>query len=217
MPAGRVSCAHRRSAADPQAGRARSRSCALPECAAVPQKKETACGRNGGFGGLSQHWAWRWPPAPCAPAAISMSTMRARSIPAAASTRPGPAAPAPTPAARAAPGPACRVGPFEVGLNIDRLAVPGAPDAVVLGPQLKWTVLGRRRQHLERRAVGHGQLRGARSGGRTGGQFLLPLTWHPQPACGCTATTAPTGPSAAATRARAAASASSGPSRQSCR
>ena len=33
--------------------------------------------------------------------------------------------------------PACRVGPVQVNLNVDRTAVAGAPDEVVLGPQLK--------------------------------------------------------------------------------
>ncbi|REM67973.1 hypothetical protein DSI38_08340, partial [Mycobacterium tuberculosis] len=34
-------------------------------------------------------------------------------------------------------GPACRVGPFELGLNLDRTSVDGV-HSVTGGPQLKW-------------------------------------------------------------------------------
>lgn len=40
-------------------------------------------------------------------------------------------------------GPACRIGPVELGLNLDRLSVQGLHSATG-GPQLKWTFLGRR-------------------------------------------------------------------------
>ena len=36
-------------------------------------------------------------------------------------------------------GPACRVGPVEIGLNIDRVASPGDGRSL-LGPQLKWVL-----------------------------------------------------------------------------
>jgi hypothetical protein len=75
-------------------------------------------------------------------------------------------------------GPACRVGPVELGLNLDRISVPG--DTVhVLGPQLKWTFLGQEPEARWSAAVSMGfssQL--PRRSGRTGGQFVVPVTWR---------------------------------------
>jgi hypothetical protein len=75
-------------------------------------------------------------------------------------------------------GPACRVGPVELGLNIERISMPG--DTVhVLGPQLKWTFFGQEAEAPWSAAVSLGfasQL--PRRGGRSGGQFVLPLTWR---------------------------------------
>ncbi|VTU40175.1 hypothetical protein H4CHR_04991 [Variovorax sp. PBS-H4] len=75
-------------------------------------------------------------------------------------------------------GPACRVGPIELGFNIDRISVPG--DTVhALGPQLKWTFLGQAPEARWSAAVSMGlasQL--PRRGGRSGGQFVVPVTWR---------------------------------------
>ena len=75
-------------------------------------------------------------------------------------------------------GPACRVGPVELGLNIDRTSVAG--DTVhVLGPQLKWTFFGRDPEARWSAAVSMGTFSQLpRRGGRTGGQFVVPVTWR---------------------------------------
>jgi len=75
-------------------------------------------------------------------------------------------------------GPACRVGPLELGLNIDRISVPG--DTVhALGPQLKWTFLGQAPEARWSAAVSMGLLsQQPRRGGRSGGQFVVPMTWR---------------------------------------
>lgn len=75
-------------------------------------------------------------------------------------------------------GPACRVGPVELGLNIDRIAVAGERTHS-LGPQLKWTFLGQGPDAQWSAAVSMGAtFELPRRGGRTGGQFVLPLTWR---------------------------------------
>ncbi|VTU36037.1 hypothetical protein H6CHR_04599 [Variovorax sp. PBL-H6] len=75
-------------------------------------------------------------------------------------------------------GPACRVGPVELGLNIDRISVPG--DTVhVLGPQLKWTFFGTTPEARWSAAVSMGYIsQQPRRGGRDGGQFVVPVTWR---------------------------------------
>ena len=77
-------------------------------------------------------------------------------------------------------GPACRVGPFELGLNIDRLAVPG-DHAWLLGPQLKWMFWGDANSTWSAALSATVSFEMRRSEGRPGGQFLVPLTWHPDP------------------------------------
>lgn len=37
-------------------------------------------------------------------------------------------------------GPACRVGEWELGLNVDKIGIPGDPDARTLSPQGKWVM-----------------------------------------------------------------------------
>ena len=75
-------------------------------------------------------------------------------------------------------GPACRVGPIELGLNIDRAV---GPDEKVdlLGPQVKWTFLGRAPEARWSAALSvSATFDVSRSGGRAGGQFVLPVTWR---------------------------------------
>jgi hypothetical protein len=75
-------------------------------------------------------------------------------------------------------GPACRVGPVELGLNIDRISVAGEhKDA--LGPQLKWTFLGQAPDARWSAAVSvSATFDLPRRGGRAGGQFVVPVTWR---------------------------------------
>jgi len=75
-------------------------------------------------------------------------------------------------------GPACRVGPVEIGLNIDRISVAG-DHLHALGPQLKWTFLGQASDARWSAAVSMGTITELpRRGGRTGGQFVVPVTWR---------------------------------------
>jgi hypothetical protein len=75
-------------------------------------------------------------------------------------------------------GPACRIGPFEVGLNIDRIAIPGET-LHTLGPQIKWTFLGQAPDARWSAAVSVSATYDVpRRGGRAGGQFVLPVTWR---------------------------------------
>lgn len=75
-------------------------------------------------------------------------------------------------------GPACRVGPFEIGLNIDRISISG--DTVhALGPQVKWTFLGQGPEARWSAAVSVSLVSQLpRRGGRSGGQFVVPVTWR---------------------------------------
>lgn len=75
-------------------------------------------------------------------------------------------------------GPACRVGPFELGLNIDRLSVQGER-TVAVGPQLKWNFYGTASDAPFAAALSVGAVFDATRGGRAGGQLVLPLTWRP--------------------------------------
>jgi hypothetical protein len=75
-------------------------------------------------------------------------------------------------------GPACRVGPVELGLNIDRLSVDGA-HRQIFGPQLKWTFLGQAPEARWSAAVSmSASAERPRHGGRTGGQFVVPVSWR---------------------------------------
>jgi hypothetical protein len=75
-------------------------------------------------------------------------------------------------------GPACRVGPVELGFNIDRAAVPG-DQAYGAGPQLKWTFMEEQAESRLSAALFFSAVWDATHGGRAGGQFVVPVTWHP--------------------------------------
>lgn len=72
-------------------------------------------------------------------------------------------------------GPACRKGPFEVGLNVDRTSITGAVTTDILGPQLKWA-------HSVTSSVSLGIVAGAFwQIGPTrylGPTFYVPLSWR---------------------------------------
>ncbi|MGJ7546587.1 hypothetical protein ACSFBC_27205 [Variovorax sp. LT1R16] len=78
-------------------------------------------------------------------------------------------------------GPACRVGPVEVGFNVDRFAVSGERTSVVLGPQVKWTFLGDAADARWSAALSSGLAVDVARGGRAGGQFVVPVTWMATP------------------------------------
>jgi hypothetical protein len=75
-------------------------------------------------------------------------------------------------------GPACRVGPFELGLNLDRLSAEGVR-SVVAGPQFKWNFFGPAADAPLSAALSLGAAFDLTRGGRAGGQFVLPVTWRP--------------------------------------
>ena len=75
-------------------------------------------------------------------------------------------------------GPACRVGPVELGLNFDRTSVSGV-HSVTGGPQLKWNFYGQAADAPFSAAVSMGAVFDLKRGGRAGGQFVVPLTWRP--------------------------------------
>ncbi|WP_432727353.1 hypothetical protein [Variovorax sp. W6] len=75
-------------------------------------------------------------------------------------------------------GPACRVGPFELGLNLDRTSVDGV-HSVTGGPQLKWNFYGQAADAPFSAAVSMGAVFDFKRGGRAGGQFVIPVTWRP--------------------------------------
>ncbi|MGJ7508374.1 hypothetical protein [Variovorax sp. GT1P44] len=74
-------------------------------------------------------------------------------------------------------GPACRVGPVELGLNIDRYAIPDLYGWVV-GPQVKWTYFGQGADSKLVAAVSAGVGFDVTHGGYTGRQFVLPVSWR---------------------------------------
>ncbi|MDM0012509.1 TonB-dependent receptor [Variovorax sp. J22P168] len=74
-------------------------------------------------------------------------------------------------------GPSCRVGPVELGLNLDRASVPGEY-AVGFGPQLKWTFMGEAPESRLQAALYLAATWDVTRGGRTGGQFTVPVSWH---------------------------------------
>lgn len=75
-------------------------------------------------------------------------------------------------------GGACAAGPVELGFNIDRTSAPGAPAAVLVGPQVKWNFWGREPEATWSAAAALATSIDLRHGGRAGGQFLLPLSWR---------------------------------------
>ncbi|MDM0020749.1 hypothetical protein [Variovorax saccharolyticus] len=74
-------------------------------------------------------------------------------------------------------GPACRVGPVELGFNIDRALVPGER-AWGAGPQLKWTFMGQQEDARLSAALFFSAVWDVTHGGRAGGQFVVPVTWR---------------------------------------
>jgi len=75
-------------------------------------------------------------------------------------------------------GPACRVGPVELRLNLDRASLSdGRSDSV--SPQLKWTFLGQAADARFSAALSMTASFDVTHGGRTGGQFVLPVSWQP--------------------------------------
>ncbi|RZI71889.1 MAG: hypothetical protein EOP80_14415 [Variovorax sp.] len=75
-------------------------------------------------------------------------------------------------------GPACRVGPVEVGLGIDRVATRGERTVTYAGPQLKWTFHGQGADDRLSAALSASATFDVTRGGRAGGQFVIPLTWR---------------------------------------
>lgn len=75
-------------------------------------------------------------------------------------------------------GPACRVGPVELGLNIDRFKTPGERATTFVGPQLKWTFYGQGANAPLAAALSASVVFDATHGGRAGGQLLLPVSWR---------------------------------------
>ena len=75
-------------------------------------------------------------------------------------------------------GPACRVGPVELGLNLDRISVAG--DRLhALGPQLKWTFFGQAPDARWRAAVSMGAIYDCRAtAAARAGSSSLPVTWR---------------------------------------
>lgn len=74
-------------------------------------------------------------------------------------------------------GPACRVGPVELGLNIDRYSTHGE-HAYFLEPQVKWTFLGQDPEARLAAAVSAAMTFDATRGGHTGGQLVIPVSWR---------------------------------------
>lgn len=75
-------------------------------------------------------------------------------------------------------GPACGVGPVEIGLNFERDASSGSA-AYLAGPQLKWNFFGREPDARLSAAVYVAAAADTSHGGRIGGQFALPVSWNP--------------------------------------
>src|SRR5947207_2801992 len=75
-------------------------------------------------------------------------------------------------------GPACRVGPVELGLNVDRFSRSGDRSQVFTGPQVKWTYYGQAADAPLSAALEGNLVFDVTHGERTGGQILLPVTWH---------------------------------------
>lgn len=75
-------------------------------------------------------------------------------------------------------GPACRVGPVELGLNVDRFSTSGERATTYVGPQLKWTFYGQGADARVSAAMSASATFDVTRGGRAGGQLLLPVTWR---------------------------------------
>lgn len=75
-------------------------------------------------------------------------------------------------------GSACRVGPVELGLNLDRFRAAGEPHALAIGPQIKWTWFGQAPNARLSGAVSAGATWDHTHRGRPGRQLVFPFTWR---------------------------------------
>jgi len=80
-------------------------------------------------------------------------------------------------------GPSCGVGPVELGVNFERDSLPGSaslPGGVsyVIGPQVKWTFLGRDPEATLSAAAFASVGYDVTHGGSPGGQATVPVSWH---------------------------------------
>jgi hypothetical protein len=74
-------------------------------------------------------------------------------------------------------GPACAIGPIELDINYDHASAPGT-HAEFFGPALKWTFIGKEPDARFSAAGYLGATYDLTHGGRTGGQFAIPLSWN---------------------------------------
>ncbi|MEJ7687153.1 MAG: hypothetical protein WKG52_09270 [Variovorax sp.] len=74
-------------------------------------------------------------------------------------------------------GPACRLGPFEVGIAFDRSSTGQSAAESNLGPQIKWAFFGGSEAPFSA-AVAWSTTRNFSTHGKPGRQLLLPLTWR---------------------------------------
>ena len=72
-------------------------------------------------------------------------------------------------------GPACRVGPVEIGLGIDRMRGPAEPQNII-SPQLKWAFVDAGVDGTVSAAIVSGFARDFAQSGRPGRQVLLPVS-----------------------------------------
>ncbi|MET0543321.1 MAG: hypothetical protein ABWZ88_16360 [Variovorax sp.] len=75
-------------------------------------------------------------------------------------------------------GPACAVGPVEIGLGADRFSASGERTVAWVGPQAKWTFYGQGDNAALAAALSAGVVFDVTGGGRAGGQFALPVSWN---------------------------------------
>lgn len=74
-------------------------------------------------------------------------------------------------------GPACRVGPVELGFNVDRFSAQGER-SVAFGPQVKWNFYGQAADAPLSAALSVSAVFDTTHGKRAGGQVVLPVTWR---------------------------------------
>jgi hypothetical protein len=74
-------------------------------------------------------------------------------------------------------GPACGIGPVQLGLNVDRYSSGGA-HVFTVGPQIKWTWLGHGGDAPLSAAISAAITYDRTSRGRSGRQFVVPVTWR---------------------------------------
>ena len=72
-------------------------------------------------------------------------------------------------------GPACRIGPAEIGLGVDRVRGPDEPQNII-SPQLKWTFIDAGNDGTVSAAIVMGFARDFAQHGKPGHQFLLPVS-----------------------------------------